>query len=311
MRKWLKRLGLLIGGLVGLAVLLVAGIYVITSVRMRKTYRVAVQAPPIPTDSGTLRRGRHFAIAIGKCADCHGRDFGGNQMNEDFAFGRLWATNLTRGQGGIGHSYTDADWARAIRHGVDRQGKPLLFMPSEVFQAISDADLAAVIAYMRTVPPVNRTVPEPRIGPVARALSLFAGFPLVPAAMIDHDSPSPPAPPPGVNAAYGKYLATVGGCTGCHLADLSGGGGPPPGAPNITPDPQTGIGHWTEADFFRALRTGMRPNRTPIDQTMPWVAAGQMTDAEIRAVWMYLRSVPAKSNPKQPAGGAALASANP
>ncbi|MBW3656374.1 MAG: c-type cytochrome, partial [Gemmatimonadetes bacterium] len=195
--------------------------------------------------------------------------------------------------------------------GVDREGKPLVFMPSNELRPMSEADLAAVIAFMRSVPPVNRAVPEPRVGPVARALSLSPGFPLIPARLIDHDSPPPPAPTPAVTVAYGKYLATVGLCTGCHLPDLSGGGGPPPGATNITPDPETGIGNWTEADFFRALRTGMRPNHTPIDQVMPWVAAGQMTDDEIRAVWLYLRSLPAQRNPQNPAGGGVRSTAKP
>ncbi|MBW3628989.1 MAG: cytochrome c, partial [Gemmatimonadetes bacterium] len=157
--------------------------------------------------------------------------------------------------------------------------------------------------FMRSIPPVDREVPARRVGPVARALSLSPRFPLIPARLIDHGSPPPPAPAPAVSVTYGKYLTLVGRCTGCHLPDLSGGSGPPPGATNITPDRETGIGRWTEADFFRALRSGLRPNHTRIDQVMPWVAAGQMTDDEIRAVWLYLRSVPPKLNPKRRAGG--------
>jgi mono/diheme cytochrome c family protein len=109
-------------------------------------------------------------------------------------------------------------------------------------------------------------------------------------------STHPAAPPAGPTAAYGRYLANVGGCTGCHGAGLSGG--KIPGTPaefkppaNITP---AGIGHWTEADFVRALRTGVRPGGTNIDPEMPWRLTRLMTDEEIHALYEYLKTVPAK-----------------
>jgi cytochrome c553 len=97
-----------------------------------------------------------------------------------------------------------------------------------------------------------------------------------------------------VDSAYGRYLADVGGCTGCHGPGLSGGrvaGTPPdfPPASNLTP---TGIGHYTEADFFRALREGKRPSGTPIDSFMPWRYTRLMTDEDVRAVYTFLKSVP-------------------
>ncbi len=100
--------------------------------------------------------------------------------------------------------------------------------------------------------------------------------------MIDHQARRP-APVPGVTAAYGEYLATIGGCRGCHGQALAGDANPD------APDISVGrIGGWTEADFFRSLREGIRPDGSVIDpEKMPWVRSGQMTDEEIRAVWMY------------------------
>ena len=81
-------------------------------------------------------------------------DLGGRVLGDNLLMGWLVATNLTRGQGGLGADYTDQDLVRAIRHGVGR-GKSLVFMPSESFQRYSDEDLAAIIAYLRTIPPVD------------------------------------------------------------------------------------------------------------------------------------------------------------
>jgi cytochrome c553 len=288
MRKWLRRLGIALGAVVGLIVLALLGVFVATELRMRKTYDVPAAALrlSIRDDDALQERGRHIAVAVGKCVDCHAGDLGGKLMSDDPIFGRLAAANLTKGRGGIG-GYSNADYVRALRHGVGREGKPLIFMPSEVFMFFSDEDLSALIAYLKSIPPVDRELPPTRVGPLGRILFLAGAIPLVPAELIEHDAPPPPAPAPGVTTEYGEYLSTVGGCKGCHGPDLAGTGAP--GAVNITP---AKLGTWSEADFFRALRQGKRPDGTEISRDMPWPLAGQMTDEEIRAVWMYLRSVP-------------------
>jgi len=100
----------------------------------------------------------------------------------------------------------------------------------------------------------------------------------------------------GVTVEYGHYIAAIAGCKGCHGPGLSGGpipGGPPEWKPaaNITP---TGIGHYKETDFFLALREGKRPGGAPIDSLMPFRYTKDMTDDEIRALYMYLKTVPPK-----------------
>ncbi|HYC33323.1 MAG TPA: cytochrome c, partial [Gemmatimonadales bacterium] len=141
-----------------------------------------------------------------------------------------------------------------------------------------------------TVRPVDRENPRPRPGPIARALYLTGAFPLVPAEIVDH-TVRPAVPPAGVTIPYGRYLATIGGCRACHGADLAGTGAPD--APDLT---KSRLAAWTEADFFRAIREGRRPDGTVIDpEKMPWVRSSLMTDDEIRAVWMYIRSLPGKA----------------
>ena len=290
---WIKRLAWLLGAIVALVVIALIGVYVVTSVRMNKRYDVAARSVPVPADSAGIARGRHVAIAIGKCVTCHGDDLGGRLLDENFLFGRLVASNLTSGQGGVGPLYDDAKLARAIRNAVRHDGKPLRVMPSEAFQYLSDEDAGAVVAFIRSLPPVDRELPSMRVGPMARVIALMTSFPLVPARVVDHARVPPVSMPEAPTAAYGKYLADVGGCTGCHGPGLSGGNlGPGKPASNLTP---AGIGTWSEADFVRALREGKRPVGADIDSlSMPWPEAGKMTDSEIHAVWLFLKSVPGK-----------------
>ncbi len=289
---WLKRLAYVAIGILVLLVGALTVVWVITSARMNQTYLVPARAVPVPADSAGIARGRHIVAAIGKCTECHGEDLGGKQMFDVFVIGRLAASNLTPGQGGLGNRYDDPTLARAIRHALNPEGKPLLFMLSEAYQHLSDDDAGAVVGYLRSLPPVDRRFPSTRVGPIGRALSLLTDFPLIPARKVDHEREPPGSVEEDATPAYGKYLVEVGGCTGCHGPNLSGGSvGPGTPASNLTP---AGIGSWAEADFVRALREGIRPGGTPIDSVMPWKRAGLMTDSEIHAVWLYLRSVPAR-----------------
>jgi cytochrome c553 len=285
--RWLRWTGRLLAGLVLLILLAVAVVYALSSVAIRKTYDFPDSSVRAATDSASLAWGRHLVEAVAKCQDCHDGDLGGRMMMDDPAFARLAATNLTRGRGGIS-DYSDADLERAIRHGVGRDRRPLVFMPSEAYGALTDEDLAALIGYLRTFGPVDREHPEPRIGPVARMLYLTGAFPLLPVEIAPHDAPRSPRTP-GVTVEYGQYLATIGGCRACHGQALAGDANPD--APDITVGRLAG---WTEADFFRSLREGKRPDGSVIDPAkMPWVRSGLMTDDEVRAVWMYMRSLPA------------------
>lgn len=286
-----RRLGIIIGTLILLLLLSGAAIYVFSDRSLNRSYEITPGALVIPGDSVTLERGRHLVTGRLVCVDCHGQDLGGKVVVDGMPFGRFVASNLT--PGGVGATYTDADWVRSIRHGVKPDGKSLLFMPSDVFAELSAQDLAAVIAYVKTVPAVTRALPPTALGPVGRMLVATNKAPLVMAKLIDHSAPVPVMPQEGESVEYGHYLVKSGGCLACHGKNLSGGkiaGGPDdPPATNLTP---TGIGEWSETDFLRAFREGKRPNGTAIHPFMPWQTMGRMTDSELRAIYNYLRTVP-------------------
>lgn len=291
----LRIIGVLVATVVGIAVVAVIAVYVVSERELRRTYTVPQTTLAIPSESVTLDRGAHLALAVGNCVECHGEDLGGKVYADMGPLGVIAGPNLTRGRGGIGGDLTVTDWVRALRYGVRRDGTSLIVMPSEVYAHLSDADLAAIIAYARQVPPVDREVPGTHFGPGGRVL-LAAGrlnilvAPKTP--RLTRDS----VVPPGVSVAYGRYLADISGCHGCHGYGLSGGrvAGPEglPPASNLTPAGT--IGSWTEVDFVRAMREGRRPDGSMLNTFMPWPVLGRMTDEELRAIWIYLRSVPPK-----------------
>jgi cytochrome c553 len=269
-----------------LILLAVVVVYVVSSLAIRRAYNFPDSAVTAATDSASLVRGRHLVEAVAKCQDCHEGDLGGKMMIDDAAFARLATANLTAGRGGPA-GYTDADFERAIRHGVGRDGRPLIFMPSDAYGMLTDEDLAAMLGYLRTFPPVDREHLDPGVGPVARLLYLTGKFPLLPVEITRHDAPRAPRKP-GVTVEYGEYLATIGGCRSCHGQQLAGDANPD--APDIT---MGRLAAWKEEDFFRALREGKRPDGSTLDPgKMPWVRSGLMADDEIRAMWTYMRSLP-------------------
>ncbi|GAC1410149.1 MAG: c-type cytochrome [Gemmatimonadaceae bacterium] len=294
MKRVTKWLGAGLAGLVGLVVLAMAIVYGITSHRMSEVYSVADPPLAIPRDSASIAKGYHFVRAIGKCAACHGDDLAGKFVFDNADMGRLYSANLTPGRGGIGGSYKDADYVRTLRHGVAKNGRLLSFMPTDAYYYINDADLANTIAYLKTIPAVDATVPTKRIGPLARALYLTTDFPLIPAETIPLNGPRPLAVAQGPTREYGFYLATLGGCRSCHLKDLAGGV-PIEGkvlSANLTPK---GIGNWTELDFRKALRNGIRPGGRVLSAVMPWAYTRLMTDDETHALWLYIHSVPPRN----------------
>ena len=244
-----------------------------------------------------LERGRHLVSARYACAECHGEDFGGGVMVDAPIMGRLLGPNLTTGAGSRTMAYTAADWDRMVRHGVRPDGRPT-GMPSEDFQLMSDQELSDIVTYIRSLPPVDNVVPPVTLGPLGKVLVATGRLHLSADRIATHDQPHSAAPPVSeVSVEYGRHLTGV--CTGCHGGDLAGGpiaGGDPNWAParNLTPH-ATGLADWTYPQFVTAMRDGMRPDGTPLLPPMTSVVpyAQRMTDVEMEAIWVYLRSVPA------------------
>ena len=158
---------------------------------------------------------------------------------------------------------------------------------------ISDADLGAIIAFVKALPPVNNQLPETNLGPLGKVITLLDSA-LLTGSIVDHTAPRPSEPTPGVTVEYGKYLATI--CTVCHGKHLSGGtvpgeGGDTPLALNLTPNGS--VVSWSESDFINTLRTGVTPGGGQLDnEFMPWQHFKDMTDDELKALWVYIQSLP-------------------
>jgi len=289
MKSVIKWIGYIVAGFLVVILLAVGTVYAVTSSRMGKTYSPRVDPLVIPTDSASIARGRHLAETVGKCQACHGENYAGMKVMDDAAFARLTSSNLTSGKGGIGGEYRDEDWIRALRFGVGRDGKSLIFMPSEAYTHFNDADLAQIIAYLKTLPPADMTITKSRkVGPIARMVSLVGGFPLLPASLIPGDV-NRSAVPEGATPAYGKYLVESGGCTGCHGASLGGQKMGSTVTPNLTPSGE--LAKWSEADFVKVIRTGTRPDGRILSAEMPWPFMKALTDTELSAMWKYLQTV--------------------
>ncbi|HEY3058907.1 MAG TPA: cytochrome c [Chloroflexota bacterium] len=225
------------------------------------------------------------------CTGCHSSTGdlpldGGSDNFLGGPLGTLYAPNLT--QGGPLKDWTDGEIVRAIREGVDRDGHPLIIMPSDAFHFLSDADVQALVAFLRSQPASTHTTPARDLGIMALVLIGGGLFPTAEQPLITQ---SQSAPPPGVSAAYGKYLVDITGCRLCHGQTLEGGApggfGPPPG-----PGLRALVPTWQEAAFISFFRTGVDPYDRAIDPNeMPWKDIGKAySDDELRAMYAYIKS---------------------
>ena len=202
MKKFLKWLAIVLGTLLGVIIIALAVFYVKGNAMIKRPNTFVTENIPIPTEAVSIERGRHFVRAI--CADCHQDDLAGKILL-DAPFAKIYTANLTPGKGGAGSDFTDPDWVRAIRHGVDDKGRNLVVMPSLLFWNFNDQDLGEIIAYLKSLPPVDSEHPDPQINPLGKIMfgaGLF-GPAIIPADVIAH-SQRPPVVPVGVNPQYGK-----------------------------------------------------------------------------------------------------------
>lgn len=289
----LKFLGYVCGTLVLAIAILAVTVWFRSNAKLKQKFVVSVQPVAVPTDAAAIALGQHIAQTRG-CTECHGADFGGKTVFDNGAMGRTDAPNLTRGEGGLPADFKDEDFVRAIRHGVERDGRGLFLMPSTDYANFSDADMGALIAFIKSVPPVNRPRGPIALGPVARGLLAFGKIKLA-ADEIDHAQVKPAVVTPGVTVEYGRYVATA--CTGCHGPNFSGGKiaiGPPdwPPAANLTPHADGSFAKWTQEQFLSTMRTAKRPDGRELNAAMPR-AFGHLTDTELKALWTFLKTLPA------------------
>lgn len=264
-----------------------------------------------------VARGKYIFGVAGGCG-CHTEpkgpaNAGGKKF--DGPFGIVYATNITPDlQTGIG-SWTDDQIITAIRLGRRPNGERILPVhPFTSFNGLAEEDLKALVAFLRSVPPVNRANTPKKI-----TVPLFEKV-FLPAWLItfaSKETPPPVAPVSGL--PRGEYLVrAVGHCGECHtprsamtmavdnarfLAGNSKKTGPEgQAAPNITPDKATGLGDWTEEQIVTYLGTGNRPDGDVAGGLMGGNIQGtlagykDMTRADLQAVARYLKSIPAVNN---------------
>jgi mono/diheme cytochrome c family protein len=293
MNRWIAR------GVVALTVAVSgagAAFMVLAEMGDRKLARhvdVAVAPVALRSDAASIERGGYLFRSRG-CGDCHGMDGAGAVVVDDGAL-HVRSPDITPAPTGVVAGYAPVDWVRTIRHGVKPDGRPVMIMPSEEYNRLVDADLAAIVAYVRQLAPATGARAEVRLPMPVKAL-YAAGVVRDASEKIDHSlAPAQPVPE-GITTAHGAYVAN--GCIGCHGARLTGGkiaGAPPdwPPAARLAPGPGSALDRYPSAEPFMAmLKTGKRPDGSSVSKVMPFVSLKEMNEVDVRALYLHLRSLP-------------------
>jgi cytochrome c553 len=255
------------------AVLLIV-IYAGSEYRLRQKFEIAAAPIAVPTDSASLERGRHVFETRG-CEGCHAEGLKGSVFFDQPMLARLVAPNVVRAIKG----YSDAELARLLRHGVRPNGTGVAVMPSSVFYHLDDADLGALIAYLRTLPDKGGadTLPGTSLRLLARVGVVTGKYNLEPVE-IKHDAPRSPNGPDA--AARGQYIAKS-TCTECHGQALEG--------TEETPGLSIVAGY-SQAEFARLMREGVPKDGRKLEM-MGGVARARFvhfSDEEVGALYTYL-----------------------
>lgn len=291
---------------------------------MQKKFPAVGEAPNIKIDitEQRLARGKYLFSSVAGCADCHStRDWsklsgpivpgtegkGGEMFDERIGLpGSFPAKNITPA---ALSGWTDGEIYRAITSGVNKDGEPLFpIMPYPNFAKMDKEDIYAIIAYVRTLPPIENKVPDHEVKfPMNIIMRTIPGPP-------NHQ----PLPERSNSVAYGKYLVTFASCNECHTQMDKGV--PIPGkefaggveynigtwintTANITPDNETGIGKWTKEDFIKRFKSCATPEyqntvwkEGEFNTIMPWTFLASMTEEDLGAMYDYLRTIPPVKN---------------
>jgi mono/diheme cytochrome c family protein len=294
MKKAIKWIGILLGSIILIVALTVAYFNYNTNKRLSKTYDITPRTIDIPNDSASIAEGKRWAM--GMCSGCHGEDLAGTKFIDIPDLGIINAPNLTSGKGGVGATNTDADWLRAIRHAVKSDGTPAFIMPAMDFQYMSDEHMGQLIAYIKSVDPVDKEWAAPDRTLLCNILIQMGAFgDVINVETLDHNNPGHKAPEKGVTAEYGSYLVKIGGCRTCHGEELNGGKDPNPEAPmgpNLTPGGS--LASWGTDGFINTFKTGVTPMGKELNlEFMRWDQFGHLDSTQLSAMYTYFMSLPA------------------
>ncbi len=298
-RAWRARNGLIkwVGGVLAtLLTLLLLLVLVVALIGFYRLNIVPVATPAaikVQASSDQVARGQQIANI---CVGCHST---ANKFPLDGAPGNFLAggppagvvqpPNLT--PAGPLKDWTDGEIIRAIRDGVEKSGRPLIIMPSEQFHVMSDGDVQSVVAFLRSQPATPHDTAPTSINTIG---ALLIGAGVLPTSAQPPTTQPVTAPPRAATAEYGKYLASIIGCSACHGPDLGGGNpqGFPPSGPNLTQI----IAKWSDTDFINTIHSGKDPTGHQLCDGMPYnEITAATTDNDLKAIYLYIKSLPAVS----------------
>ena len=287
----------IVASIAALASVLAAGAKIGSDRKSHRVVQVEIAPLAFAPETATVERGRYLYQSRG-CADCHGANGQGRVVIDDPNGLYVKAPNISPGPGNVVARYAERDWVRTLRHGVKPNGNPLLIMPSQDYNRMTDADVAAMVAYLHAMPPVAGEVATLHLPMLVRAL-YAVGAVKDAAEKIDHTLPPSRSIPKAVTVEHGAYVANM--CIGCHGAAFTGGkipGAPPtwPPAADLTPRPQGAMARYgSTAMFVSMMRTGKRPDGSDISKVMPFGSLKELDDTDLAAVYLFLKSLSAPS----------------
>jgi mono/diheme cytochrome c family protein len=280
MKKFLRWCGFVLGSLVGLAIIAYGIVYLVSARLVARTWDIPAVAIVVPTDQASRDEGKRLATVYGCFAGCHGKEIAGAVLFDQPAIAHLVAPNLSASV----RQYTDAQLATIIRRGLRPDGRSTIVMPSEAFVYMTDGDLGRILAFLKSMPLVDGPGPSFKLGPVGR-IGVATGK-LATTVQTMATSMSPPDAV-GEQNTQGRYLAQL-TCAQCHGTNLLGGSNPQFTSPSL----QTVAAYSPEA-FAQLMRTGVALGNRTLETMSPWARnnLAAMTDAEIAALYSYLRTV--------------------
>lgn len=305
-RRWLKWTGTLLSSVLTLIPAALLVLAFIGFAKLNKHFNNPVTEVKIAGTPDQIARGEKLANL---CISCHTPDnqlpLSGSNFTAKFEFpplGKLYAPNLTP-RGNI-KNWTDGEVIRAIREGIHKNGRSLLVMPSATMRNMSDEDVQALVAYLRSQPAMGNPTPETQFNALGAIFMNLSDF------RTAQPSVSHVTAPETGTLAYGKYLVNIFGCSDCHGDQLqgkvdNGQPGPPPG-PNLT----LIVPQWTEAEFMNLFNTGTLPggSKVPIltlksgfsSPRMPWTEfRAAATDDELKTMYAYLHNLQPVEGPEK------------
>ncbi len=280
MKGLLRWFVVVLSSLLALIVVAYVVVYILSERILQRTYDVPSVTISIPTDAESIAEGRRLATMRGCFGDCHGKGAEGAVMFDEPMIARIVAPNLTASF----RRYSDAQIATIIRTGVRPDRRSVLVMPAEEFTWLTDADLGRIMAFLKSLPPVEGPGPSIAPGPLGRIGLVTGKFKTVVQLIADA---KPPPEGSGVPETFGRYLART-TCTSCHGTDLRGASTPDFVAPDLRI-----AGAYSLEQFTDLMRKGEGVGGRKLETMGPWArkALTLFTDQEIAALYSYLHEM--------------------